>query len=68
MPQGQYSDTVMEHFTNPRNMGKIENAEALWGDCLLQSNTVQCLLKRRSRLLLKTIIGKRVQGNLICLK
>ena len=22
-----YSDTVMEHFTNPRNMGEIENAD-----------------------------------------
>jgi nitrogen fixation NifU-like protein len=24
-----YSDTVMEHFTNPRNMGEIENADAV---------------------------------------
>ncbi len=26
---GPYSDTVMEHFMNPRNMGEIENANAI---------------------------------------
>jgi nitrogen fixation NifU-like protein len=25
----QYSDTVMEHFTNPRNVGEIENADGV---------------------------------------
>jgi nitrogen fixation NifU-like protein len=29
MPQGPYSDTVMEHFMNPRNMGEIKNADAV---------------------------------------
>lgn len=29
MPQGPYSDTVMDHFMNPRNMGEIENADAI---------------------------------------
>jgi len=29
MPQGPYSDTVMDHFTNPRNMGEIENADGV---------------------------------------
>ncbi|OFW56512.1 MAG: Fe-S cluster assembly scaffold protein NifU [Candidatus Solincola sediminis] len=24
-----YSDTVMEHFTNPRNVGEIENADGV---------------------------------------
>jgi nitrogen fixation protein NifU and related proteins len=26
---GPYSDTVMDHFMNPRNMGEIENADAV---------------------------------------
>lgn len=26
---GPYSDTVMDHFMNPRNMGEIENANAI---------------------------------------
>ena len=25
----QYSDTVMEHFTNPRNVGEIEDADGV---------------------------------------
>jgi nitrogen fixation protein NifU and related proteins len=25
MAQGSYNDIVMDHFTNPRNMGEIEN-------------------------------------------
>jgi len=29
MPQGPYSDIVMDHFMNPRNMGEIENADAV---------------------------------------
>jgi len=29
MPQGPYSETVMDHFMNPRNMGEIEDADAV---------------------------------------
>ncbi len=29
MPQGPYSDKVMDHFMHPRNMGEIENADAV---------------------------------------
>ena len=29
MPQGPYSDKVMDHFMNPRNMGEIEDADAV---------------------------------------
>ncbi|OPY75750.1 MAG: NifU-like protein [Syntrophorhabdus sp. PtaU1.Bin153] len=29
MSQGPYSDTVMDHFMNPRNMGEIEDADAV---------------------------------------
>ena len=29
MVQGPYSDKVMDHFMNPRNMGEIENADAI---------------------------------------
>jgi nitrogen fixation protein NifU and related proteins len=29
MPQGPYNDKVMDHFTNPRNMGEIEDADAI---------------------------------------
>ena len=27
MPQGPYSDTVIDHFENPRNMGEINGAD-----------------------------------------
>ncbi len=27
MPQGPYSDTVIDHFENPRNMGEINEAD-----------------------------------------
>lgn len=27
--EAQYSDTVMEHFMNPRNVGEIENADGV---------------------------------------
>lgn len=29
MPQGPYSDTVIDHFENPRNMGEIEEADGV---------------------------------------
>lgn len=29
MSQNPYSDTVMDHFTNPRNMGEIEGADGV---------------------------------------
>lgn len=29
MAQSQYSDTVIDHFTNPRNMGEIEDASCV---------------------------------------
>lgn len=29
MAAGPYSDTVMDHFTNPRNMGEIEGANGV---------------------------------------
>ncbi|MBP8625936.1 MAG: Fe-S cluster assembly scaffold protein NifU [Syntrophorhabdaceae bacterium] len=29
MARGPYNDTVMDHFLNPRNMGEIENADAV---------------------------------------
>lgn len=29
MAMGPYNDTVMEHFTNPRNMGEIEDANGV---------------------------------------
>ena len=28
MTQGPYSDTVMDHFTHPRNMGEIKDRAA----------------------------------------
>lgn len=28
-PKGPYSDKVMDHFTNPRNMGEMENADSI---------------------------------------
>jgi nitrogen fixation NifU-like protein len=29
MAQGPYSETVMDHFMHPRNMGEIENADGV---------------------------------------
>ncbi len=29
MPQGPYSETVMDHFMHPRNMGEIEDADGV---------------------------------------
>jgi nitrogen fixation NifU-like protein len=29
MPQGPYSDKVMDHFMHPRNMGEIEEADGV---------------------------------------
>ncbi|MEN6615648.1 MAG: Fe-S cluster assembly scaffold protein NifU [Syntrophorhabdus sp.] len=29
MSQGPYTDTVIDHFENPRNMGEIENADGI---------------------------------------
>jgi nitrogen fixation NifU-like protein len=29
MIMAQYSDTVMDHFSNPRNVGEIENADGV---------------------------------------
>jgi len=29
MPQGPYSDKVMDHFMHPRNMGEIEDADGV---------------------------------------
>lgn len=29
MPQGPYSEKVMEHFKNPQNVGEIENADGV---------------------------------------
>lgn len=29
MSQGPYTDTVIDHFENPRNMGEIENADGV---------------------------------------
>ncbi|MGR3317752.1 MAG: Fe-S cluster assembly scaffold protein NifU [Candidatus Anammoxibacter sp.] len=28
-PKGPYSDKVMEHFSNPRNMGEMENPDSI---------------------------------------